>query len=122
MAVWLERELMVFKDVKAGETLDLQQAEADGRCVYRSSSIEDQGDMLRSDMISLYGHRSTDGEYVEEDMAALIIGLGIAQEESPRGGERAVIVGLVKQYDRAIADKCKETSYGCLYGYGETGV
>jgi dTDP-4-amino-4,6-dideoxygalactose transaminase len=23
---------------------------------------------------------------------------------------------------RAIADKCKETSYGCLYGYGETGV
>lgn len=122
MAVWLERELMVFKDVKAGETLDLQQAEVDGRCVYRSSSIEDQGDMLRSDMISLYGHRSTDGEYAEEDMAALIIGLGIAQEESPRGGERAVIVGLVKQYDRAIADKCKETSYGCLYGYGETGV
>lgn len=122
MAVWLEEELMVFKDVKAGETLDLQQAEADGRCVYRDSSIGDMGDMLRSDMISLYGYRNVSGEYGEEDMAALIIGLGIAREEAPGGGELAVIVGLVKGYDKAIADKCKETSYGCLYGYGETGV
>lgn len=122
MAVWLEGEIMVFKDVKAGETMDLQQAEADGRCVYRNSSIGDMGDMLRSDMISLYGYRNVIGEYGEDDMAALIIGLGIAWEEAPGGGEHAVIVGLVKAYDKAIADKCKETSYGCLYGYGETGV
>lgn len=102
--------------------MDLQQAEADGRCVYRNSSIGDMGDMLRSDMISLYGYRNVVGEYGEDDMAALIIGLGIAREEAPGGGEHAVIVGLVKAYDKAIADKCKETSYGCLYGYGETGV
>ncbi|MDE6517015.1 MAG: hypothetical protein K2L18_04080, partial [Acetatifactor sp.] len=77
MAVWLERELMVFENVKAGETLDLQQALADGRCVYQDSSVEKVRDLLYNDLISLYGYRGPAGSnYQEEDMGALIIVLG----------------------------------------------
>ncbi len=50
------------------------------------------------------------------------MGLGVAVEAVPKGREYAVIVGIVKDYDRAVAERCQETSYGCLYGYGETGV
>ena len=114
---------MVFENVKAGETLDLQQAVADGRCVYQDSSVEKVRDLLYNDLISLYGYRGPAGSnYQEEDMGALIIGLGVAMETVPRGRDYAVIAGVVKDYEKAVADRCKETSYGCLYGYVETGV
>ena len=123
MAVWLDRELMVFKNVKAGESMDLQQAAADGRCIYQSASVEKVRDLLYGDLISIYGYQSPIGDgYREEDMGMLIIGLGVAREAVPRGGAYAAIVGIVKDYDRAVADRCQETSYGCLYGYAETGV
>lgn len=123
MAVWLEQEFMVFENVKAGENLDLRQAQADGRCVYQSSSVDKVRDLLYSDLISLNGYRGAkDSDYQEEDMGALIIGLGVAMETVPGGGDYAVIVGVVKDYETAVADRCKETSYGCLFGYVETGV
>lgn len=123
MAVWLDQELMVLKDVKAGENLDLQQAISDGRCVYQNSSVEKVRDLLYSDLISLYDYRSAVGrDYRDDDMGVLIMGLGVAVEAVPKGREYAVIVGIVKDYDRAVAERCQETSYGCLYGYGETGV
>ena len=107
---------MIFKDVKAGETLDLQQ---DGRCVYQSRNIEDVGDLLLYGGIgvSFYGT----ARFEEEDMEAFLIGMGIAREASPEEGY-AVIAGLIQEQDRATAGKCKETSYTCLYGYAETEV
>lgn len=123
MAVWLEQELMVFRDVKAGENLDLQQALADGRCVYQDSSVEKVRDLLYTDLISIYDYRSpADREYRDDDMGALIIGLGAAMETVPKGRDYAVIAGIVKDYDKAVADRCQETSYGCLYGYAERGM
>jgi len=123
MAVWLDQELMVFENVRAGESMDLRQAAADGRCVYRNDSVEKVRDLLYGDLISIYGYRGTIGDhYQEDDMGALIIGLGVAMEAIPKGADYAVIVGIVKDYDKAVADKCQETSYGCLYDYAETGV
>lgn len=123
MAVWLDQELMVFKDVKAGENLDLQQAMSDGRCVYQDSSVEKARDLLYSDLISLYDYKSPAGrDYRDDDMGVLVIGLGVAMESVPKGREYAVIAGVVKDYDKVVADRCQETSYGCLYGYAETGV
>ncbi len=116
MAVWRGTDIMIFKDVKAGETLDLQQ---DGRCVYQSRNIEDVGDLLLYGGIgvSFYGT----ARFEEEDMEAFLIGMGIAREASPEEGY-AVIAGLIQEQDRATAGKCKETSYTCLYGYAETEV
>ncbi len=119
MAVWRGTDLMIFKDVKAGETLDLPQAERDGRCIYQSRNMEDVGDLLLYGGIgmSYYGN----AQFEEEDMEAFLIGLGMARQAAPEMGQ-AVIAGLIGERGRVSAGKCKETSYQCLYGYAETEV
>lgn len=118
MAVWLDTYVMVFSDVKAGETIDLYQDALDGRCVYQSSV--NYFDSLLYDMVSIYGYYGN-LDYEQDDMAALLIGLGTAIGEKPMDGRYAVITGVVKDYDKAVAGKCKETAYGCLYSYAEMG-
>ena len=108
---------MVFSDVKAGETLDLKQAFQDGRCVYHNSSSN-----FDNFLYSMVGIYSTINRYKQDDMAALLIGLGIAEEAKPADKEYAVVVGVMENYERAVASKCSETSYGCLYSYIETEV
>lgn len=118
IAVWLDSYIMVVSDVKAGETIDLQQAVQDGRCVYENS-VSYYDDLLYS-MLSVYSYQSN-VEYERDDLAALLIGLGIADGARPAGYEQAVIAGVVRDYDKAVAGKCNETSYGCLYSYAEMG-
>lgn len=118
IAVWLDSYIMVVSDVKAGETIDLQQAVQDGRCVYENS-VSYYDDLLYS-MLSVYSYQSN-VEYERDDLAALLIGLGIADGARPAGHEQAVIAGVVRDYDKAVAGKCNETSYGCLYSYAEMG-
>lgn len=118
MAVWFRSYIMVFADVKAGETIDLRQAVQDGRCVYENS-VSYYDDLLYN-MVSIYSYRSNMG-YEQDDAAALLIGLGIAEGAKPEGKGQAVLVGVVKDYDKTVADKCNETSYGCLYSYAEIG-
>jgi len=117
MAVWFHSYIMVFSDVKAGETIDLHQAVQDGRCVYENS-VSYYENLLNS-MVSVYSYRSNLG-YERDDMAALLIGIGIADGAKPEGQEQAVVVGVVRDYDKAVAGKCNETSYGCIYSYAET--
>lgn len=119
MAVWSHSYIMVFSDVKAGETVDLQQAVRDGRCVYYEDSVFYYEDLLYS-MVSIYSYRS-DMKYEQDDMAALLIGIGIADDAMPAGPEQAVIAGVVRDYEQAVASKCNEISYGCLYSYAEIG-
>jgi len=116
MAVWDDFAIIVISDVKAGETVDLHQALKDGRCVYQENMMYLEG--LLHDMVGIYG---TPGNYDQDDMAALLIGLGIAEGKKPRM-ESATLVGVVKDYDRSVADKCSEIAYGCLYSYAETGT
>lgn len=118
MAVWFEDCVKVFSDVKAGETIDLEQAKKDGRCVYENADCN--YDNLLYDMISVYDPHADLG-YVREDMAALLVGIGIADNARPAGGEQAVIIGVVKDYEKTAADKCSEVSYGCLYSYAKIG-
>ena len=119
LAVKTESYIRVFSDVKAGETIDLERADREGRCVYQSSFS--YYDDLLYDMVSIYRYRSSLA-YEQDDMAALLIGLGIAEEAKTSNGECAVIVGVVKDYDKAVTGKCNETSYGCLYSYAELEV
>lgn len=119
LAVWFNSYIRVFSDVKAGETIDLAQAVKDGRCVYEDSQqLFDDNAIYR--MLSLYGVRSN-VRYEEDTMAALIIGLGLAAEHQPKGGNYAVLTGVVKDYDKAVSDKCSEMAYGCLYSYVNIG-
>ncbi len=117
MGVWYNAGIMVFSDVKAGETLDIAQAAADGRCVYQNTST--YLDSLRYDMLGLYGYSTSSIQYERDDVSALFIALTIANEGNPNPAKNAVIAGVVPDYEKAVADKCKEISYGCLYSYVE---
>lgn len=116
MAVWADSCIMVFSDVKAGETLDLKQADAEGRCVYQEST--DTYDNMLYSMVNLYGN-SYDLGYEQDDMAALFIGLGLADDARPSEQSNVIIAGVIRDYEKTVADKCSETSYGCLYSYAE---
>lgn len=116
MALWQDSSIIVFSDVKAGETLDLQRDAQSGRCVYQNSvSYYDE---LLYNLVDIYGFGS--GKPYEQDtMAALLIGLIRARDSMPADQESAIAVGVVKDYEKT-AVRCSETSYGCLYSYVET--
>ena len=130
MAVWYQDDIMVFSDVKAGETIDLKRDKQNGKCVYDNTCY--YVDDLLYDMVSVYRYR-TDLGYEQDDMAALLVGLGIAESEKtsvsdqliaaggakPSAPEQAVIVGVVRDYDRVTEGKYSEISYGCLYSFEE---
>lgn len=118
MAVWLQDSIKVFSDVKAGETIDLEEALENGRCVYEYEDY--YYDSLLYDMVSLYDYRYDKG-YEQDKMAALLIGIGIAHDARPAGAEQAIIIGVVEEYDKVSAGRCSEISYGCLYSYAEIG-
>ncbi len=117
MAVWSETYIMVLSDVKAGETLDLKQADADGRCVYQDPVNASHFDRLLYNMVGIY---ENDREYDRDGMAALLIGLGVAEGKKPQGSH-IIIAGVAEDYDKAVADKCNEVSFGCFYSYVRDG-
>ncbi|MCM1216713.1 MAG: hypothetical protein NC331_05190 [Lachnospiraceae bacterium] len=116
MAVWNHTYIMVFSDVRAGETVDLQQAVRDGRCVYQDAVP--YFDNLLYSMVGIHGNFK---DYAQDDMAALLIGLGVAEEKSPQQGA-VIVAGVVEDYDKAVADRCNETAFGCIYSYIKTGT
>lgn len=116
MAVWQDSHIAVYADVKAGETLDLQQPQTVQRCVYENTAAGDASDLMYS-MVSRYYTNSPTEEYRQDDMAALLIGLGAARDAQPLEAEYGVIVGVVKNYEKTVVSKCDETAYGCLYTY-----
>ena len=116
MAVWTEGFFLVFSDVKAGETVDLQQAYQDGRCVYQDDI--DYLDSLTYNMVSAYDYNSNLA-YEQDDIAALLIGLAAADNARNADRSRALVLGVVRDYGKAVAGRCNETSYGCLYSFVE---
>lgn len=119
MAVWYKSHIMVYKNVKAGETLDLSN-DTDERCVYADTSAADVDDLMYSMLYrSRYSNSSNSKkeEYRQDDIAALLIGLGVARDAQPAGQDYALIVGVIEDYDKAVVSKCNETAYGCLYTY-----
>lgn len=115
MAVWYDSHIAIYEDIKAGETVTLQQLQTEQRCLYENTSVEDASD-LRYTLLSGYS-RTMKGEYQQDDLAALLIGLGIARDAQPLKDGYGVIAGVIKDYDKAVVSKCNETAYGCLYTY-----
>lgn len=115
MAVWHDSHIMVYADVKAGETISLQQALIDSRCVYTNTAAEDVSDLMYT-MLSRSSYVTKD-DYRHDDMAALIIGLGTARDAQPLIEGYGVIAGVIHDYDKTVTSKCNETAYGCLYTY-----
>lgn len=116
MAVWHDSHIQVYEDVKAGETISLQQAWMDSRCVYENTAVGDTSDLMYS-MVSRYYTYSPTEEYRQDDVAALLIGLGVANDALPQEEGYGIVAGVIRDYDKAVVSKCNETAYGCLYNY-----
>ena len=116
MAVWHDSHIWVYENVKAGETISLQQAQMDSRCVYENMAAEDASDLMYSMVYRYYNYTPTD-QYRQDDMAALLIGLGVARDAQPQEEGYGIVAGVIRDYDKAVVSKCNETAYGCLYNY-----
>lgn len=114
MSVMFDSYIMVFSDVRAGEALDIAQAVKDGRCVYQAPVAYYEN--LLYDMVSAYGPAASVA-YEQDDAAALLAGIGIAENNKPLDGDYASLIGVVRDFDKAVASKCDEISYGCIYSY-----
>lgn len=114
MAVMLDSGIVVFSDVKAGETIDIGEALKDHQYVYEDKQIGYYGDLFNR-MVTGYWTQA-ELPYDRTDMAALLIGLGAAGRSASRAEGKAVILGLIDGYDQA-AENCKELSYGCIYSW-----
>ena len=118
-AVLSDSYVQIFEDVKAGETLDVDEATKAGRCVYEGavSYVED----IYYNVINTYGYASNQN-YEQDKMAALVTGLGVVWNQVEDGSQSVCVMGVVEDYDKTIASKCNETSFGCLYGFAELEV
>lgn len=114
LGVWSGSGLLVFSDVKAAETLDLNTAAQSGRCVFAGDGENYYG--LLYDLVDFYGADAPEG-YEQDAMAALLIGIGTAEKGRPE--DHALLIGVVTGYEPAAAGGCREISYGCLYSYAE---
>lgn len=119
MAVWFESHIMIYKNVMAGDTLNLYR-DADERCVYMYTGADEISDLMY-DILFRYNNIKKE-DYQQDDMAALLIGLGVARDAQPADQDYALIVGVSEDYDTAVVSKCSETAYGCLYTYVEMEV
>ncbi len=117
LAVWNGSDLLIFADVKSGESLDLKQAMADGRCVFMSYAT--YYDNLLYDLLNIYGDGRIADDYEQDAMAALLIGIGMAEEKKADSAQNGILAGVVTDYERASAGQYNEISYGCLYSYVE---
>ena len=98
--------LFIYDNLPAGETRDLSKA------VYLSSKSYDNvvEDYLHGYMNEIYrGKETKDVDFI----AALGIGVSVAslQEDS----DAKIVIGVTKDWNKAVDDNCSETSYGCLY-------
>lgn len=120
-------QLMIFSDVKAGETLDLAAEAGTGRCIYSA-----QGKDYHKLYYDLNERRPlTVTVDAVDELMALFIGIGMTTDRgeqsiyqtSPGDEERqARIIGLVRNASATIASRCEEKAYRCLYGDAEMEV
>lgn len=120
MMVVTDDYLMIFTDVKKGETIEIAKAVKDGRVVYQST------DIYMNDLYYNYQGMSSaikaDDETDTQSCAALVVGMFNAKRKMKYGAGQTLICGVVPDYEKTVADKCTEISFGCPYAIVEQEV
>lgn len=111
--------IMVIPDVKAGETVDLEQASKDKRIYYEMAT--EYVDDLYYGLLGYYSGNTLESE--ENDiLAALMISATQGRQMMGSGSNKIFVSGAVPDYTKTVKSKCSETSYGCLYTIAEQEV
>jgi len=118
LAVVMEDSLRIYKDLPAGQRLHLEEDQFEFIDSVDSSASHTSYNSVYSPYEAYYYGYFRDSLYEEEkediDLKAAL-GMGISAAFAQPNPDRAVIVGVVENWDKAIDDDCSEVSYGCLY-------
>ena len=102
--------VMVFSDVKAGETIAIDQKTKKLLFSQQISYFDDVYSVLSED--NMNGNTYS---YKHKDMAAALY-LGLCQIRRQNDVSGAIVVeGVTADYPKTIQSKCSEVSFGCLY-------
>lgn len=106
IAIIANNELFVYKDLPAGKTSSLK----DLKVVSGNSKAPDVYRAYRSEVLT---EAARDNKKDLDVLAAL--GLGIYQVYPKEDDTVTVVIGVTKDWEKAVDDNCREISYGCLY-------
>jgi hypothetical protein len=106
--------VVVVRDVKAGQTVDIAQESSAGNLVYQSDAV-----FWDDIFYSFISYRASDSQ---EMAAALYAGVALIKQQTTIGADQVIVAGAARDYDGSTAGGCEETSYGCLYTVAEQEV
>ena len=110
-AVSMGADLFVYKDLPAGATVDLDEAEE----VYSNEGVNyGYYDGLEGYYYSFL-RDVRDGELEKDADVLTALGMGIASAYNTEGPDMPMVIGVTENWDKAVDDHCNEVSYGCLY-------
>lgn len=102
--------VMVFSDVKAGETINLDTDRKKAVVTQPVSYVDDISNLLVEGYTG-----NADVTYEHPDLAAAL-SIGVSQIRRQNDVTGSVIVeGVTQQYPKTIKSKCSEMAFGCLY-------
>jgi len=104
-AVIAKDNLFVYKNLPAGATVDLDSMKIVYESVNNSYYVYDYIREIQ---------RREEGENLDT-LAALAIGFSPAYYQLANNPDAIVVLGVTKDWDKAVDDNCSEVSYGCLY-------
>ncbi len=111
LAVHSDSRIAIFQDVKAGESIDIAAESSTDRCV---------GQYLTDYPSDLYNYITTPGgspDSIDSARSALFAGLLNYYGNVPDG--QALLMGVVEDYPKTVADAVSEISYGCIYDFAD---
>jgi hypothetical protein len=111
--------IVVFSDLKSGETIDVAKEYAAGNYILYSTVVY-WDDIYYSLVEEDYG---INGDELDKEMtAALYAGGDTVQSELSADGTNVVVAGITRDFDSQITSDCTAYSYGCLYTVSEQEV
>lgn len=111
-AVIVDRTLHIYKNLPAGETVDLGTAQV----VYNETANHYRTyDTVANTYLYQY-MRDSRREKEKGDMDIIAaLGMGISYVYTREDADTTVIIGVTEDWDNVVDDNCSEVSYGCLY-------
>lgn len=117
-AVIKYNSLIVYKNFKAGQRFDIEKSDSEYvDAVTTAGAYARYSSSYTPSEAYFYGYlRDSLREGKKEDIdLKAALGIGISAVDTAADLDQIVIVGVVENWDKTIADDCSEVSYGCLY-------
>lgn len=113
VALQTDDYVLILKDVKAGETVDIAEAIKNKRCVYNQANtyLEDIFDSL----VDYYNYGSNDVVEDKDVVATLIVGMCEGRQNAADTSKCVTVTGVTGESDQKATSEKNERAYSCFY-------